>query len=151
MSGWKPVLDQAVKITAEDSKDLQVVSWWIEALLRVHGFAGIRDGFRLARELIEEFWDNLYPLPDEEGVATRVAPLAGLNGVDSDGVLINPILNLPITAAGSVRAMSLVDYQQAADLESVPGPGQAGAADQSRSDHAGSLPEGGSPRRTLSS
>jgi type VI secretion system protein ImpA len=121
-AGWKPVLELATKITAEDSKDLQVVSWWIEGLLRVHGFPGIRDGFRLTRELIEQFWDKLYPLPDEEGIATRVGPLAGLNGVDSDGVLVNPIHNLPITAAGGLRAMSLVDYQQANDLERLEDP-----------------------------
>jgi len=42
--GWKPVLELASKITAEESKDLQVVSWWIEGLLRLHGFAGLRDG-----------------------------------------------------------------------------------------------------------
>jgi type VI secretion system protein ImpA len=116
-TAWKPVLELADAITAEESKDLQIVSWWIEGLLRIHGFAGLRDGFRLARELIEAFWDQLYPLPDEEGIATRVGPLAGLNGVESDGVLVNPLLNLPITAAGSHRAMSLVDFQQANDLE----------------------------------
>ena len=125
---WKPVLELAARITADESKDLQVVSWWIEGLLRVHGFAGLRDGFRLARELIEAFWDNLYPLPDEEDSspeepwATRVGPLAGLNGVESDGVLVNPLLNLPITAAGSQRAMSLVDYQQASELENIQDP-----------------------------
>ena len=41
-SAWKPVMDLAAKITTEESKDLQVVSWWIEALLRVHAFAGLR-------------------------------------------------------------------------------------------------------------
>jgi type VI secretion system protein ImpA len=116
---WKKVLNTAAKITAEESKDLQIVSWWIEALLRIHGFPGLRDGFRLARELIEAFWDQLYPLPDEEGVATRVLPLALLNGVESDGVLADPIVNLPITAAGSMRAMSLIDSQQANDLERI--------------------------------
>jgi type VI secretion system protein ImpA len=115
-AAWKPVLQLADKITTDESKDLQIVSWWIEALLRIHGFAGVRDGFRLARELIEAFWDQLYPLPDEDGIATRVGPLAGLNGVESDGVLANPLLNLPITAAGSQRAMSLIDFQQANDL-----------------------------------
>ena len=39
------------------------------------------------RELAENFWDGLYPLPDEDGILTRVAPLAGLNGVEADGVL----------------------------------------------------------------
>jgi type VI secretion system protein ImpA len=116
-TAWKPVMELADRITADESKDLQIVSWWIEALLRLHGFAGLRDGFRLVRELTEAFWDQLYPLPDEEGMATRVGPLAGLNGVESDGVLINPLLNLPITAAGSLRAMSVVDFQQANDLE----------------------------------
>ena len=91
--------------------------------------------------MVEAFWDKLYPLPDEEWVATRVVPLAGLNGVESDGVLVSPILNLPITAAGSLRAMSLVDYQQAGDLERVQDPDKRCPADQSRSDHAGSLPE----------
>jgi type VI secretion system protein ImpA len=119
---WRPVLDLAAKITEEESKDLQIVSWWIEALLRVHGFAGVRDGFRLARELIEAFWDQIYPLPDEDGIATRVGPLAGLNGVESDGVLVSPLMNLPITAAGSLRAMSLVDFQQANDLERLQDP-----------------------------
>jgi type VI secretion system protein ImpA len=122
-AAWKPVLELADKITAEESKDLQVVSWWIEGLLRVHGFAGVRDGSRLARELVEAFWEQIYPLPDEEeGIATRVGPLAGLNGVDSDGVLVSPLMNLPITAAGSLRAMSLVDYQQANDLERIQDP-----------------------------
>ena len=121
-AGWKPVLQLAEKITTYESKDLQIVSWWIEALLRIHGFAGLRDGFRLARELIEAFWDQLYPLPDDEGIATRVGPLAGLNGIESDGVLVNPLLNLPITAAGSQRAMSLIDFQQAGDLERIQDP-----------------------------
>jgi type VI secretion system protein ImpA len=121
-TGWKPVLELADQITSEESKDLQVVSWWIEALLRIHSFAGLRDGFRLARELIEAYWDQIYPLPDDEGIETRVGPLAGLNGVESDGVLINPLLNLPITAAGSQRAMSLIDFQQAGDLERIQDP-----------------------------
>jgi type VI secretion system protein ImpA len=121
-AGWKPVLELAAKITTEESKDLQIVSWWIESLLRIHGFPGVRDGFRLARELVEDFWEVLYPLPDEDGIATRVVPLAGLNGVDSDGVLINPLLNLPITAAGTMRGMSLVDFQQANDLERIQDP-----------------------------
>ena len=75
-AGWKPVAELADKVTTYESKDLQIVSWWIEALLRIHGFAGLRDGFRLARELSEAFWDQLYPLPDDEGIATRVGPLA---------------------------------------------------------------------------
>jgi len=122
---WKKVLDPAESIIAEQSKDLEVVSWWLEALLRIHGFAGVRDAFRLARELAEAFWDNLYPLPYEEGediVAARVAPFAALNGVESEGLLASPLLTLPITAMGSLRAMSLIDFQEANELERIQDP-----------------------------
>jgi type VI secretion system protein ImpA len=119
---WKPVLQLAPRIIAGESKDLEVAAWWLEGLVREHGFAGLRDGFRLVRELCERFWDQLYPLPDEDGVATRVAPLTGLNGDDSDGVLVAPILGVPITAAGTYRAFSVLDYRQATDMERVQDP-----------------------------
>ena len=63
---WGPVRDLSVKIIAEQAKDLEIATYLIEALVRMQGFAGLRDGFRLARELVEQFWEALYPLPDEE-------------------------------------------------------------------------------------
>jgi type VI secretion system protein ImpA len=119
---WDPVLKIGPKILAEESKDLEVAAWLTEALIREHGFAGLRDGFRLMRELAENFWDYLYPLPDEDGVSTRVAPLAGLNGVEADGVLIKPIANVPITAPGLHRAFTQADYKRAYDLSRVSDP-----------------------------
>src|SRR5581483_9147750 len=94
---WRPVFYHAVKALAERSKDLEITAYLIEALVRLYGFAGLRDGFRLARGLIEQFWDGLYPLPDEEGLATRVAPLTSLNGDDAEGTLIAPIALVPLT------------------------------------------------------
>ena len=116
---WRAVSKLCTQILAEQSKDLEVASWLIEALVREEGFAGLRDGFRLVRSLIEQFWDVLYPLPDEDGVLTRVAPLAGLNGEESPGALITPINNVPITEPGDIRALAVSDYRQAADLERV--------------------------------
>src|SRR5256885_12900644 len=58
---WRPVLQRGVKAMAEKSKDLEITAYLIEALVRLHGFAGLRDGFRLARELVERYWDGLYP------------------------------------------------------------------------------------------
>ena len=88
---WGAVLDLAPTIVAGKSKDLEIVAWWIEALARTAGFAGMRDGFRLATELVRTYWDDIHPMPDEDGVATRVAPLTGLNGEDAEGTLIVPI------------------------------------------------------------
>jgi type VI secretion system protein ImpA len=119
---WKRVLELAPKAIADESKDLEIATWLTEGLVRQHGYAGLRDGFRLLRELIEAFWDNLYPLPDEEGLATRLACLAGLNGEESDGVIIAPIAGVSVTVAGSCRPLTLADYRRALDLERLVDP-----------------------------
>ncbi|HWV16208.1 MAG TPA: type VI secretion system protein TssA [Cellvibrio sp.] len=98
---WRKILTLAPDIIATQSKDLDVASALVEALLRRNGFPGLRDAFKLILGLIENFWDGLYPMPDEDGMETRTAPLLGLNGVDSDGVLIAPIRKVPITEGGS--------------------------------------------------
>src|SRR6516162_8266191 len=61
---WRPVLKHGQKALVEKTKDLEVTAYVIEALIRLHGFAGLRDGFKLARGLVEQYWDGLYPLPD---------------------------------------------------------------------------------------
>ncbi len=119
---WKPILTLAPQVIAEEAKDLEVAAWLAEALVRQHGYAGLRDGFRLLRELVERFWDNIYPLPDEDGVNTRTAPLTGLNGDGADGVLVRPILTVPVTVDGTTRASSCADHEQAADLDRVEDP-----------------------------
>jgi type VI secretion system protein ImpA len=118
---WKPVLIHGVK-ALEKSKDFEVVAYMVEALVRLHGFPGLRDGFRLARELAEQYWDNIYPLPDEEGVDTRVAPLTGLNGDDAEGTLIAPIAQIPLTDKTSVGRFSSNHYKESQALEKVTDP-----------------------------
>lgn len=113
---WRPVLERGCVALAEKSKDLEIAAYVVEALLRLQGFVGLRDGFRLLRELVERFWEQLYPLPDEEGIDSRVAPLAGLNGEGSEGTLLGPMMSTPLTGGSSVGPYSLSDYQQAQAL-----------------------------------
>jgi type VI secretion system protein ImpA len=114
---WSLVLRQVPKLLATKTRDLELAAWLIEALVREHGFAGLRDGFALACGLVEQFWDDLHPLPDDEGVSTRVAALAGLNGDDAEGTLIRPIRMVPITAGSP--GYSCNDYEAAAQLERI--------------------------------
>ncbi|OHB78774.1 MAG: hypothetical protein A2W31_01425 [Planctomycetes bacterium RBG_16_64_10] len=113
---WPRVRELAVEIIAEHSKDLWVAAWLIEALARTDGFAGLRDGFRLTRELAEQFWDGIHPQPDEDGYLTTVAQLTGLNGADSEGVLVAPIKAIPITHSTTYGALSSAAYYQAQNL-----------------------------------
>jgi type VI secretion system protein ImpA len=116
---WRPVLRNAQSALANLTKNLEVSAFLIEALVRLHGFAGLRDGFKLTRGLVEQFWDELYPLPDEEGVDTRVAPLAGLNGVDAEGTLIAPIALVPIAEDSGEGAYGWYHYDQALEFEKL--------------------------------
>jgi type VI secretion system protein ImpA len=119
---WKQVREAATDAIAKHSKDLWIAAWLIEALTREHGFAGLRDGFRLTRELCEQFWDGVHPRPDEDGYAHTVAQLTGLCGDESEGALIAPILNLPIANGPSFRPLSSADYQQATQVEQMTDP-----------------------------
>jgi len=94
---WDAVVEHAEQVLTEKSKDLEVAAWYLEALLRHHGFAGVRDGLRLIRGLIEQYWEGIFPQPDEDGLATTVSGISALNGVDGPGTLIWPISNIPIT------------------------------------------------------
>lgn len=114
---WRPVVDLAPDIVRDRAKDLEIVAFLTEALARTHGFGGLRDGFRLARELVERFWDDLYPVPDEYGLETKVAPIAGLNGSGGDGVLLNPIARIPITGDGEHGPFATWNVDQAIELD----------------------------------
>jgi type VI secretion system protein ImpA len=88
---WRIVRELATEALTVHSKDLEIAAWLTEALLRDAGLSGLTAGYRLLAELAESFWDDLFPHPDEEGIATRVAPVAALNGVGRDGTLIQPL------------------------------------------------------------
>ena len=110
---WKAVVSAGTKALAAGAKDLEIAAYLIEGLARVHGYAGLRDGFKLTRQLVEAFWDDLYPVPDEEGILTKVAPIAGLNGDDSEGTLLAPIRMVPLTDSGTHGGFTYSNYLQA--------------------------------------
>jgi len=116
---WRKIIDLAPDILQNQAKDLEVASWYTEALIRRYGFQGLRDGFKLIEGLIDLYWDNLYPLPDEDGVETRVASLTGLNGEGAEGVLIAPIRNVELTQGNEPGPFSFWRYQQALDIEKI--------------------------------
>ena len=116
---WRPLVDVAVKVLAGKSKDMEVTAYMIEGLTRVKGFAGIRDGFRLATDLIATFGDALYPSPGDTDVENRFSHLLQLNGIESTGALIVPIAKIPLTGETSTGIFALTHYQAARSLAKV--------------------------------
>jgi type VI secretion system protein ImpA len=114
---WRQVYELAPQALKSNSKDLEIACWYTESLIRKAGFKGLRDGFSLIRQLIEKYWDNLYPLPDEDGIETRLAALTGLNGEGAEGVLIAPIRSTHITEESPAGIFSYWKYKQALDAQ----------------------------------
>ena len=77
-------------------KDLQVAAWTTEALLRLEGFDGLRQGLELIRRLLETHWDSIHPQIDEDGdLEMRAAPLSW-----AGSQLDSAIRSVPLTKAG---------------------------------------------------
>ncbi|MBS7697297.1 MULTISPECIES: type VI secretion system protein TssA [unclassified Chelatococcus] len=116
VQAWRIVAAQAVQLLATASKDLEVAAWLSEALLRLHGFAGLRDGFRVIAGLVETHWEDLHPQPDEDGLQRRLAGIAGLNGEGMEGTLIAPI-RLAALVPHASGDFALWHYERAARME----------------------------------
>jgi type VI secretion system protein ImpA len=116
---WRTIRDLADALLSDQAKDLEVAAWYTEALLRSHGFAGLAAGFRLMGGLVEGFWDGLYPMPDEDGMATKVAPVTGLNGEGGDGALTQPIRKTTLFRTQEGSPLALWQIEQADALEAM--------------------------------
>ena len=119
---WADVLETAPEIITQQSKDLEIVSWYIEALCRSSGFAGLAFGFKVAEILIREHWDALFPMPDEDGISTRIGPMSGLNGFGGEGTLIMPIKSIPLLIDAEGQPINGWQCQQAFELERLDDP-----------------------------
>jgi type VI secretion system protein ImpA len=73
---YRKVISLAVPSLEKDTKDLQIAAWLSEALVKEHGFVGLRDCLRLITGFQENFWETLHPEIDEgdmEGRANAIA------------------------------------------------------------------------------
>ena len=79
---------------------------------------GLAAGATLMAGLVDAFWDEgLYPLADEDGIATRVAPITGLNGEGGDGTLIQPMRKFTFFTNPDGRSVAFYQYDASAKLD----------------------------------
>jgi type VI secretion system protein ImpA len=91
VSDWRAVIDLATTALATRTKDLQIAAWLLEAAVKTHGFAGFRDGLRLVRELMDGFWDTVYPEAEDGDLEFRAAPIEWMNDRLPEAVKAVPI------------------------------------------------------------
>lgn len=77
---WSAVERECESALRTKSKDLQISAWLTESWARRHGFAGLRDGLTLVRELSKTFWDGVHPGVDDGAIdpGVRARPLSWL-------------------------------------------------------------------------
>ncbi|MGE5570096.1 MAG: type VI secretion system protein TssA [Rhodospirillales bacterium] len=92
---WPLVIKLCSEAIAKKSKDLQLAAWLTEALIRREGFSGLKDGLELARGLIEQYWDNLYPELEDGDAELRAMPLEWIGSR-----LDTPLRSVPLTRSG---------------------------------------------------
>ena len=112
---WDQVWDDGQEYLKNVAKDLEIVAYMIEASIRVGGFGGLAAAVRLTAELLSNFWGELLPTPDEEGIETTLRPISRLNG----DVISYPLMRVPMTEDTSVGVMVVWQYAQAKQLETL--------------------------------
>jgi type VI secretion system protein ImpA len=113
---WRTVREIGLKTIRETAKDLEVAAWVTEAYVRSNGLAGLAAGASLIKGLAEQYWDDVFPLPDDYGLETRVAPITGLNGRDGGGSLIQPLFKLNFFNRADGTPISFFTYQASEQL-----------------------------------
>jgi type VI secretion system protein ImpA len=104
---WPKVVELAEDCLRQKSKDLRIAAWMAEALTRLHGLAGLRDGLLLLQGLLERFWDTLHPTLDDGDPEARAGALAYLSG---PGQLPLAIRAAPLTDGGAEERYSSLHW-----------------------------------------
>ena len=97
------VIKLVTEAIATKSKDLQLAAWLTAALVRMEGFAGLKQGLQLLQGMTTTFWDTVYPQLEDGDAELRAAPLQWV------GTSIGfPLRAVPLNKAGH----GWVDYTE---------------------------------------
>ncbi|HEV7921531.1 MAG TPA: type VI secretion system protein TssA [Thermoanaerobaculia bacterium] len=97
---WKAVASLCSDTLATRTKDLQVAAWLTEAWTHLEGFPGFERGVRLMTSLCRDFWPQLHPPLDEDGIESRIAPVLWI----ADRLVLT-LKRVPVTAPSSEDAL----------------------------------------------
>jgi type VI secretion system protein ImpA len=96
---WPAIIRLAQETLSGSSKDVLVTARLTEALVKEHGFAGLRDGLHLFGALLEQCWDRLYPAVEDGDLEVRAGPLNWLDDPDRGARFPTSIRRVPMVSA----------------------------------------------------
>ena len=88
------VIKMASDALAKKGKDLQIAVWLVDAHVRKEGFSVLAPAMHFLHDLLEQYWDSLYPAIDEDGdMEVRAAPLVWLGSKLGEQLVFLPIVS----------------------------------------------------------
>ena len=110
---WSGIVRTATEMLEGKSKDLLLAARMTEALTKLHGFAGLRDGLHLLEGMITQCWDRMHPIPDEdEGMDIRAGPFNWLSDADRGARFPGSVRDVPLVKVDS-QPYSWQDWKRA--------------------------------------
>jgi type VI secretion system protein ImpA len=92
---WHKVRTLCVAALSQQSKDLQIGCWLVEALTHLQGIKGTETGFHFLSEFITYFWFQCWPILDEDGATFRYGKLSRLDRDISQALYTRPLIRQP--------------------------------------------------------
>jgi type VI secretion system protein ImpA len=101
---WPAIIDLAQETLRETSKDLLVAARLTEALVKVHGFKGLRDGLKLMRLMVEQCWDRMNPaIETDDDVEVRAGAFNWLDVRDRGARFPISVRMAPVVVRDSLQ------------------------------------------------
>lgn len=95
IANWPQLVKMAQDALATASKDIEVAGYLIEGLLQTEKFAGLRQGLDFTLQMLDQFWDTLYPVIEDGDLEARAGRLEWIGKK-----LAIPVKSVPLVNAG---------------------------------------------------
>ncbi|MFC5699297.1 type VI secretion system protein TssA [Pseudomonas sp. GCM10022186] len=112
---WRKVRDLAAGLFGR-SKDLRIANYLVQSAVALDGLPGLTRGLALVRELLERYWDGLYPRLDSEDDNDPTFRLNALRGLVADTQL-QLLRDAPLVRSRAFGTVSLRAALNAAGLQ----------------------------------
>ncbi len=115
-ANWKGIKEICTLTLADRSKDLQITAWLLEALVHLDGFAGVYEGLSLIYKLCVDYWDDIYPVIEDDDIEFRISPFVWINSTISEKLRI-----IPITQPSDPKndPFNFLDWEKIAHMENL--------------------------------
>ena len=109
---WNFVKRRTEEVLATRTKDLQLAIWLLEAKTHLHGFSGFAEGVTLIANLTDKFWDQIYPVIDDNDLEYRSNLFRWMNDK------LQPVLRkIPLTRTNAQLDYSWNDWEKSSFAE----------------------------------